>query len=108
MAFKLTQSPTYKTPIIVELPNDKGTFDKSDFIAIFKRTGVKEIEEMQKMSQREVLERVLLGWEKLIDEDGNDVSFNEATRAALFDIAQAQIALVAGFWGSIYKVKEKN
>ncbi|MFC7518692.1 hypothetical protein ACFQUU_27145 [Herbaspirillum sp. GCM10030257] len=108
MAFKLALKPTYKTKIVVEIPNDAGRKDKSDFMAEFTRVDMDEIQELKTLPQKEVLERVLVGWSALVDETGHDVPFNAANRDALLKIPQAFEALVEGFWTSIFKAREKN
>ncbi|RJF99013.1 hypothetical protein [Noviherbaspirillum saxi] len=108
MAFKLAQTPTYKQKIIVEIPNENGRKDKSDFMAEYLRVDMDDIEELKRLPQKEVLERVLVGWSSLLDETGNDVPFNPVNRVALLKIPQAFEALVEGFWTSIFKAKEKN
>lgn len=108
MAFKIALTPTYKTKIVVETPNDQGKFDKSDFLAEFKRLNMDDLDAMRNVPQPEVIEQVLVGWSGLIDDEGNDVPFNSANRNALMRIPQAMHALVEGFWTSIFKAKEKN
>jgi hypothetical protein len=109
MAFKIALTPTYKTKIVVELPNEHGKIDKSDFMAEFKRTDVEKLEELRKTpNQKEVMEEVLVGWSGLLDESNQDVPFNPVNRDMLFRIPQALAATVDGFWGSIFKAREKN
>jgi hypothetical protein len=108
MAFKIALTPTYKVKVLVEIPNDKGGVDKSDFMAEFGRVDMKEIDELRAMPQREVLEKKLTGWLGLVDDDGKDVAFNPANRDALFLIPHALEALVDAFWKSLFKAREKN
>jgi hypothetical protein len=108
MAFKIALKPSYKTKIFVEIPNENGRVDKSDFMAEFKRVDMDELEELRKLPQREVLDQVLIGWGSLLDEENKEVPFNDANRAALLKIPQAFAATAEGFWKSIYTAKEKN
>ncbi|SHL10148.1 hypothetical protein SAMN05216428_10176 [Nitrosospira sp. Nsp11] len=108
MAFKITQKPTFTARVKVETPNNTGGFDRSEFMAEFHRAGMDEIEELKKLPQREVLEKVLLGWSQLIDEDNQPVEFSEERRRALLNIPPALLALGAAFWESLFKAREKN
>lgn len=108
MAFKIAQKPTFIARIKVETPNQKGGFDRSEFQAEFKRVGMEEIDDLRKLPQAEVQEKVLVGWTELIDEDNKPVDFNEDNLRVLINIPQALAALGEGFWGSLFKAKEKN
>jgi hypothetical protein len=106
--FKLTQKPTFISRVTVETPNMKGGFDKSTFNAEFRRCGMDEIEELKKIPQKEVLERTLVGWTDLVDDDNQAVDFNEANLQALLNISPALLALGEAFWTSLFKAREKN
>lgn len=108
MAFKIALSPTYKSKIVVETPNDNGKFDKSDFMAEFTRVSFDDLDELRKLPQKEVLEKVLVGWSGLLDENGEAVNFNPLNMVIILQIPQAFTALYEGFWSSIFKAKEKN
>lgn len=108
MAFKITQKPTFISRVTVETPNLKGGFDKSTFNAEFKRCGMDEIEELKKIPQKEVLEKVLVGWTDLIDDDNQAVDFNDANLQSLLNISPALLALGEAFWTSLFKAREKN
>ena len=47
MSFKLTQKPTYSTLVTVMVANDKGGFDKSTFMAKFKRLTADELQALR-------------------------------------------------------------
>lgn len=106
--FKLTQKPTFISRVTVETPNLKGGFDRSTFNAEFKRCGMDEIEELKKIPQKEVLEKTLVGWTDLVDDDNRAVDFNDANVQALLNISPALIALGESFWTSLFKAREKN
>jgi hypothetical protein len=109
MAFKIVLSPTYKVKVIVETPNDKGTVDKSDFMAEFKRVDMKDLEELKAVEgQDNVLRQVLVGWSGLLDENNEDVPYNAANLDALLRIPPALHATVNAFWNSVFKAREKN
>lgn len=108
MAFKITRKPTYKTEIKVEMPNGKGKRDVEKFMAEFKFLGIEKLDELKEKPHREVMSEVLVGWEDMVDDNGDPVEFNDLHKKALFDIPQAFDALVAGFWNSIFGAKKGN
>ena len=108
MAFKLALSETYKVKVVVETPNEYGKTSKDDFVAEFKRVGMDELEELRKLPQPEVFERVLVGWSGLLDGDNQAVPFSELNRKALLNIPQALAGLMESYWPSVFKAREKN
>lgn len=108
MTFKIALTPSYKTKVVVETPNEHGKVDKSDFMAEFKRFGLAELDELRKKPQKEVLEEALIGWSGLVDESGQEVAYNPVNRGILLNIPQAFAALLEAFWSSIFKAREKN
>ncbi|MFC7515097.1 hypothetical protein ACFQUU_08785 [Herbaspirillum sp. GCM10030257] len=77
-------------------------------MAEFNYVDLDELDELRGKTHKEVMERVLAGWNDLIDENGDQVPFNVATKKALYVIPQAFEALVKGFWESIYGAKRGN
>jgi hypothetical protein len=109
MPFKIALTPTYKVKVFVEIPNDKGSVDKSDFLAEFKRVDMKELEALRAVEgQDNVLREVLVGWSGLLDADNAEVPYNPATLEGFLLIPAAQLATVNAFWKSIFKAGEKN
>lgn len=108
MAFKLTKNPIFTAKVTVIRPNDKAGFDRSSFVAKYRRTNVDESIELQKYTPREVMERVLVGWEDFLDEDNNPVEFCDATLWAILSEPPALLALNETFWSTIAKAREKN
>lgn len=108
MAFKLALKPTYKATVKVSLPNDRDGFDTHSFKAEFKRVDMDQLDDLQKKPQIDAIKEVIVGFSDLIDEDNNQVEFNEDNLEALLKIPQALAAVCEAFWGSIFKAKEKN
>lgn len=108
--FKLALSPSYPIEINVETPSPTtpGVFDKSTFMAQFKRVSTDEVEKLRKLVQADVMRRVLVGWSDMADENGNTIEFSKDRLEALVAIPQALVATSTAFWDSIHKAKEKN
>jgi hypothetical protein len=110
MAFKRTQSPTYTTPVTVSVPNDKGGFDKSTFIARFKRSTSDETQALREMglSNKELVRRQLVGWELKDAETQEDVPFNSEEVEALLLIEPTPLATAVAFWETVNGARSKN
>ncbi|WP_288637042.1 hypothetical protein [uncultured Oxalobacter sp.] len=108
MAFKLALTPTYKVKIIVDIPNEQGKFDQSDFMAEFLRCDFDRLNDLQTKSIAEVMHEMLIGWSGLVDSAGNELPYNEANKTALLKIPQALQALGHHYWSTIFKAREKN
>ena len=78
MAFVRKKVKTFKWPVKVKEPsaNRAGEFDTFEFVALFKRVKLSEIEQMGDDSGLPLLKKVLVGWEGIEDEDGNAVPFS--------------------------------
>ena len=108
MAFKIAKTPTFTALVTVETPNTKGGHDLSKFSAIFRRVDNSKLDELRGLKQREVQDRVLVGWEDFLDDDNQPVDFNADTLSALLDVPEALYGLTLAFWGSVVKAREKN
>ncbi len=80
MAFVRKKVKTFKWPVEVQEPSDTkpGKFEKSEFTAIFKRVKMSELEGVTESEGVSLLKKVLVGWEGIKDEDGDEIKFSEA------------------------------
>lgn len=125
MTFRIAASPTYKVEVAVHFPGEDGRLRKQSFTAVFKRLTQTQIEALrdriaargngallatdpQPISDRELLDDVLVGWEGVQDEDGNDLPFNDAHKDALLALHPTQPRLVAAYLKSLTEAREKN
>ena len=67
-----------------------------------------EIEELKKLPGKEVMEKVLVGWSELLDDDNQPVDFNEDNLRALLNIPPALLAMSAAFWESLSRHAKKT
>lgn len=108
MAFRLTKTPHFSARVTVLTPTERATFSREAFTVKFRRTDVDESIELQKLTPREAMERVIVGWEEFLDEENQPVPFNDATRWALLSQPHALIAINDAFWNTLAKAREKN
>ncbi len=113
MGFKLAQNPTFKTKIIVHTPNQKCGYDKSSFIAEFKRPETSKFEDLiqhNDVTGREYMRNELVGWEEMYSDDEmkDEVPFTPENAEALFQITEAMNALIDQYREAIKVAREKN
>jgi len=126
MAFVLKQSTSYKWPVSVKLPADGGKFEKQTFDAEFKRLPQARINEIQTevqvrikaaernestdggISDQSIADELLVGWAGVVDADGDEVRFSEATKQQLLDIPTVAAAIIVAYFESLTGTKAKN
>lgn len=108
MAFKMTQKPTFTTVVTVNVPNDKGGFDKNTFVAKFNRPKQDELEELRPLKNDELVLRQLVGWELKDGDTNEEVPFTQDNLAALLQIAPTPMATAIAFWESVNGARSKN
>ena len=126
MSFVLKQSSSYKWPVSFKLPVDGGKFEKQTFDAEFKRLPQARINEIQtdvqtriKAAERNELvdtsitdisiaNELIIGWEGVVDGDGDAVTFSETVKQQLLDIPTVASAIIVAYFDSLAGVKTKN
>jgi hypothetical protein len=110
MAFRMTQNPTFTTLVTVNIPNDKGGFDKSTFVAEFKRPTQDEITDLRSLglTNEELVRKVLKGWEMTDEDTGEAVPFNQANLSAALQVVPTPLATALAFWETVNGARSKN
>lgn len=110
MAFKRTQTPTFTSPVKVNIPNEKGGFDQSTFIARFKRPSQDEAQELRELglSPEDLSRRQLVGWEMKDAETNEDVPFSKSELEAVLQILPTPLAMAVAFWETVNGARSKN
>ena len=114
MGFKLDQSGTYKWPVTVEVPVDDGRHDKQKFDGEFKRITQSRIREMGQLIETgdltdvDLVKEVLVGWDGIEDDQGNQLKFSQAKLKQLLDVPMVATAIATSFFDSIAGAKRKN
>jgi len=114
MGLRLNQSGTYKWPVTVQIPIDGGKYEKTKFEAEFKRlteTRILEINELitkGKIVAVDLCKEVLVGWEGIEDDDGNEEAFSEANKKKLLNVPRVAQFISEAFYSSIEGAKRKN
>lgn len=110
MAFKRTQNPTFTTPVTVNVPNDKGGFDKNTFVAKFRRLSMDELQGLRECAatNEDVVRQVLVDWELRDQETNEAVPFTQDNLAALLQISPTPFATAQAFWEAVTGARSKN
>src|SRR3990167_11285250 len=110
MDFKRTQKPTFSTPVTVSIPNERGGFDKSTFVARFSRPSTDELKALREagLTNEDLVRKQLVGWEMKDEDTKEDVPFNEIEVEALLQISPTPYATAQAFWEAVNGARSKN
>lgn len=108
MAFKRTLTPVFHAAVVVNVPNDKGGFDKNTFTATFKRCTSDELTVLRPLLNEEVVRKTLVGWDLKDEETKQAVDFNETEMEAILQIAPSPNAIASAFWETVTGARTKN
>ena len=80
MAFIRKKTKVYSWPVEVQTPSETniGEFETSEFIGKFNRLSRSELNSFEEDTEFKALEKVLVGWEGLTEEDGTPIQFSKA------------------------------
>lgn len=100
MAFKMTQKPTFTATVEVQVPNDRGGFDRNTFVGTFKRMAMADVDQMRydALTNEEVARKVLIGWEMKDGDTGEDVPFTRENLEAALQIMPTPLAVAQTFF----------
>jgi hypothetical protein len=126
VAFVLKQSDSYTWPVSIKLPANGGKRERQTFDAEFKRLPQSRINEIQRevqlrvnaaergedsgegISDQSIAAEILVGWDGIVDGDGEPVPFGNAVKAQLLDVPMMAGSLVAAYFESLVEQKRKN
>ncbi len=121
MSFKLALSKDFPATVTAEIPGDNGKPQKISFGVRFARLKASEVEELfrrinkvdddgqRTLTDQDVVDEVLTGFgDDLFDDNGNVMAFTPDNVAALCDVHPIRPAIIAAFFNSYFKAKEKN
>ena len=79
MAFVRKKTKVYPWPVEVKTPSETeiGEFEVSEFVGKFRRLSRSELNSFEEDSEYKALEKVLVGWEGLTEEDGTPIEFSK-------------------------------
>lgn len=108
--FKVSQSPVYTVPVMVELPGER---TKKQFDAVFHRLSQGEIDRLMErakdgeVTDNQFVREVLSGWNGVEDEQG-PLEFNEANLATLLEVYPVAACIIKAYSDSLAGARLKN
>lgn len=110
MAFVRKQAKTFKWPVTVTEPSSSkpGKFEESTFTAVFKRVKMSQLEKMAETTGVDFLEKVLIDWEGIEDEDGSEVAFSKEALQEFADDADWARAVLSAYTATYAEAEAKN
>ena len=81
MAFIRRKSKAYPWPVEVKRPSETnaGEFETDTFTVKFKRLTKKELNAFTEAEEDKALEKIVVGWSDITEEDGTEIPFTKAT-----------------------------
>jgi hypothetical protein len=122
MAFKLDQKPHYKWPVEFEVPTDGGTWAKQSFDGHFARLGQERVEyltesytrrvadlkagveldeELAALTPKAIAGEILIGWNGIFDDDGNEIPCTPATKERVLEVETVAAAVIQAWSSSL-------
>lgn len=108
MAFKRAVLATFSALVTVNVPNDKGGFDKNTFTAKFKRPNADERQALASLDNAAIVRDRLVGWDLRDADTGEVVPFTQDEVDALLQIEPTPMATAEAFWVTLNGAKVKN
>ncbi len=119
--FAIAGNETFFVPVEVSIPDGtpKGKTHKfkvefkrqtqTELKAIFRRVNKETLEgDEELLTDDQLLQDVMVGWDGVLDKNGNKVEFTPENMEALLDVYPVRPAVVGAFFASIKTAKTKN
>jgi len=112
--FKVATSPAYFVNVNVPMMMEDGSRGMVKFKAKFKRLDKDELKAFGKklidneMTDEQIIEEFMVGWEGVADEEGRPLEFNIANRDKVMAIHPTQPTTVKAFLDSVTDARVKN
>ena len=80
MAFIRRKSKAYPWPVEIKRPSETnaGEFETEKFTIKFKRLAKKELNAFSEAEEDKALEKIVVGWSNISEEDGTEIPFTKA------------------------------
>ena len=122
MALVLKDSDSYSWPIVYRQPVSGGRREKQEFEAEFKRLPQSRINQIQDLAQKvidkdpdaaeisdvSIADEVLVGWDGIVDSDGEEIPYSKGTKAQLLELPMMAGTLIEAYFTSLVEEKRKN
>ena len=105
MAFVRKKTKVYPWPVEVKRPSESipGEFEKFEFKGKFVRLTRTELDKFEDEDEFTALEKILVGWEDVNEEDGTPITFSKTTLKEFsedVDFVKGVLEAFRGFYGN--------
>lgn len=107
---KIIKNPEFTTAVKVQIPTSGGHTEAS-FNARFKVLTVSETEAFNMLSTEgtsDYLRTILIGWDGVIGDEGEPISFSDEARDQLIDIPYVRVAILSSYNSAMLGAKRGN
>ena len=110
MAFIRRKSKAYPWPVEIKRPSETnaGEFETEKFTIKFKRLAKKELEAFSKTEEDKALEKTVVGWSDITEEDGTEVPFTKTNLKDFSEDVDFVQGVVKAFQTFYATADEKN
>ena len=110
MAFIRRKSKAYPWPVEIKRPSETnaGEFETEKFTVKFKRLNKKELNTFTDKEDLQALEKIVMGWSEIAEEDGTEIPFTKATLKEFSEDIDFVAGVVEAFQKFYAKGKEGN
>lgn len=109
-----TQSDHITYPVTVECLDENGKLAPKKFKAHFARLPQSEIDDLiakaqaKEITDNDLVDKVLVGWDDVVDDSGKPIEFSPAMRDRLLEIFPVRPSVVTAWFESLSGAKRKN
>ena len=110
MAFIRRKSKAYPWPVEIKRPSETnaGEFETEKFTIKFKRLSKKELDSFSKADEDKALEKIVVGWSDISEEDGTEIPFTKTNLKEFSEDIDFVAGVVEAFQAFYSKGKEGN
>jgi hypothetical protein len=109
MAFKRNVSNLIRVDVTVNVPNERGTFDKNTFVGFFERpTSPEHMDELRNTTFPDVVRKQLKDWELTDKDSGDKVPFSAEELETVLAIEPTPQAAALAYFEALKGRRVKN
>lgn len=122
MSFVLDLSDTYTWPITLMIPvagrREKYTFDGefrrlpqtriNEIVRLARKMELRLADDGEELVDQDAAREVLAGWSGVLDKDGKEIPFSEASLNKMLELPRVAAQIVLAWFDSIEVAKKKN
>lgn len=110
MMFKLAElnNLTVSWPVKIRIEPVNGDPVDAEFNAHFRVLPDPEVDTLSKSGDMALLDRVLIGWDGVVDDAGEPIEFSDLGKAYFCSFASIRVVLIESYFKSLAEAARKN